>query len=146
MCDLEIKLINDGKLPSRATDGSAGLDLYANNDEDIIIKPGEVKLVSTGVCVKFNKQFVIDVRSRSGLSAKNNIFILNSPGTIDSDYRGEIKCILANFGKEDFIVKRYMRIAQMVMLKCYYPDIIIKNDLSLDKDRNNNGFGSTGIY
>jgi len=118
---IEIKRLNkndtDIVLPSYQTSGSAGMDVCAAIDNPIIIKSGSTKLIPTGLAIALPTGFECQVRSRSGLAAKQNVFVLNSPGTIDSDYRGEIKVIIANFGEEDFIINRGDRIAQLVIAK-----------------------------
>ena len=103
------------ELPSYKTNGASGMDLMAWIDNPIILKPGTSCLVPTGISVAFPQEYEIQVRPRSGLAAKNNISVLNTPGTIDSDYRGEIKIILFNHGNEDFIINNKDRIAQMVL-------------------------------
>lgn len=134
---------NDLPLPHYKTEGSAGMDLYAATDESIVIEAGKVKLVPTGIAFAMPVGYECQIRSRSGLSLKNGIFGLNSPGTIDSDYRGEIKVILANFSDEDFTVKRGDRIAQMVFAK---HEIVKWEEVQTldDTSRGEGGFGSTG--
>ena len=134
---------SDIPLPHYATDGSAGMDVRAAIDDDIILKSGQVNLIPTNLKVEIPEGFEIQVRPRSGLAAKHGIGILNSPGTIDSDYRGEVKVILFNFGKEDFIIKRGDRIAQMVLSKFYTAELNEQEDLS-DSSRGEGGFGHTG--
>lgn len=130
-------------LPSYATQGSAGMDLYAAVHEDVIIPPKGIHLVPTGYRIELPEGYEAQIRPRSGLALKNNIGILNSPGTIDSDYRGEIKVILKNFGDEKFIIKRGDRIAQMIIA----PYIRISWDEveSIDDTyRGSGGFGHSG--
>ncbi len=130
-------------LPSYATQGSAGMDLYAAVREDVIIPPKGIHLVPTGYRIELPEGYEAQIRPRSGLALKNNIGILNSPGTIDSDYRGEIKVILKNFGDEKFIIKRGDRIAQMIIA----PYIRISWDEveSIDDTyRGSGGFGHSG--
>lgn len=130
-------------LPSYATKRSAGLDLYAANDEDIIISPGEVKIISTGIAISLPNGFEAQIRPRSGLAAKHGVTVLNSPGTIDADYRGEIKVVMINHGTQDFIVEKATRIAQMVIAK--YEAISWQEVESLETtQRGEQGFGSTG--
>lgn len=131
-------------LPKYATDGSAGFDLKARTDEDIIVKPNEIKLIKTGLAFELPEGYEGQIRSRSGLALKNGIFVLNSPGTIDSDYRGEIGIILANFGNKDFIISDEMRIAQMIISKYEKVSLIEISDLN-STNRGTGGFGSTGI-
>lgn len=131
-------------LPSYATLGSAGFDLHAVIENDIIIKSQERELVHTGIAIALPDGYEAQIRSRSGLAFKNGIVVLNSPGTIDSDYRGEIMVILYNTGKEDFIVQRGMRIAQMVVQRYEKVEFDIVSSLS-ETVRNLGGFGSTGL-
>lgn len=144
---VEIKLLEHSinLLPKYATDFSSGMDLYSANIEDIIIHPNETVLIPTGISIALPHMFEAQIRPRSGLAIKNNITVLNTPGTIDEDYRGEIKVILINHGKFDFIVKRGMKIAQMVINK-YYKILEWKEVSNLSETiRNFNGFGSSGI-
>jgi len=134
---------NDIPLPEYATEGSSGLDLRAAVENDFIIEKGKVALVPTNLRVEIPLGYEIQVRPRSGLAAKNGIGVLNSPGTIDSDYRGEIKIILFNFGSEDFIIKRGDRIAQMVLAKVYKMNLEETHDLN-GSERGAGGFGHTG--
>ncbi len=134
---------NDLPLPHYATDQSAGMDLAAAIDSDLIIKAGEVQIVPTGVALGLPRGTEAQIRPRSGLAAKNSITVLNSPGTIDADYRGELKVILINHGKTDFTITRGMRIAQMVIAK--YEHVVLEEVESLDETtRGVSGFGSTG--
>ena len=129
-------------LPEYKTDGSSGMDLMANVEQTVKILPGEKKIISTGIMLAIPEQYEIQIRPRSGLAAKNGISVLNTPGTIDSDYRGEIKIILINLGKNIFKIKKNDRIAQMIVRP------IIKVELeeveSLPETvRGKGGFGST---
>lgn len=135
---------NDIPLPAYSTEGSSGMDLRAAVEDKIIIKPLETVLIPTNLAVEIPKGFEGQVRPRSGLAAKNSVTILNTPGTIDSDYRGEIKIILTNFGKEDFTVNRGDRIAQLVITRIERVEIIESNELEETK-RNEGGFGHTGL-
>ena len=130
-------------LPEYATEGSSGLDLRASVETEMKIEKGKVGLVPTNLKVEIPVGYEIQIRPRSGLAAKNGIGVLNSPGTIDSDYRGEIKVILFNFSEEDFIIKRGDRIAQMIVAKVYRADLIITDELNESK-RGDGGFGHTG--
>jgi len=145
--DVKIQRIDESfldiPLPEYATQGSSGLDIRAAVENEFIISAGKVGLVPTNIRVEIPEGFEIQVRPRSGLAAKYGIGILNSPGTIDSDYRGEIKVILFNFGNEDFIIKRGDRIAQMVITKIFRANFIESNALNESK-RNDGGFGHTG--
>ena len=137
------KLHKSVKLPVYKTDGASGMDLIAFLKEPIKIKVNTSALIPTGLSVAFSEDYEIQIRPRSGLAAKNNITVLNTPGTIDSDFRGEIKVILFNHGNEDFIVNDGDRIAQMVLL----PVIKIKleeTDNLPETIRGEGGFGSTG--
>lgn len=142
---LTINIINKSSnpLPEYQTSGSSAVDLYANNNEPITIKKGEISLIPTGIYISIPKYYEAQIRSRSGLAINHGIFCLNSPGTIDSDYRGEIKVILASFVKDKFIVNCGDRIAQMVFAKV---EIVGFNKVdSLDKtSRQAGGFGSSG--
>lgn len=131
-------------LPEYKSQGSAGMDICANIDEDIIIEPGGIALVPTGFAIALPDGYECQVRTRSGLALKYGIFALNSPGTIDSDYRGEIKIILANFGKEPFRISRGDRIAQLVVAKYERVDWV-ETDTLPTSQRGEGGFGSTGI-
>lgn len=134
---------SDIQLPEYATEGSSGLDLRAAVDIEMKIEKGKVGLVPTNLRVEIPIGYEIQIRPRSGLAAKNGIGVLNSPGTIDSDYRGEIKVILFNFGEEDFIIKRGDRIAQMVLSKVYRANLIVADELN-NSVRGEGGFGHTG--
>ncbi|WP_341753623.1 dUTP diphosphatase [Candidatus Tisiphia endosymbiont of Dioctria rufipes] len=128
-----------------ATEHSAGMDLVAANIEPITIKPQEVKLVPTGICIALPSHLEAQIRPRSGLALKHGVTVLNSPGTIDADYRGEIKVILINHAQEDFIIERGMKIAQMVIAR--YEQILWDEVDSLDEtSRGLGGFGSTGKF
>lgn len=148
LVNIKFKKINDNfsdiQLPEYATEGSAGMDIRAAVSEQVIIEPGKIELIPTNLQVEIPEGFELQVRPRSGLAINNGIGILNSPGTIDSDYRGEIKIILINLGKEPFIVKRGDRIAQLVLSKYYRAEIEIADELTESK-RNSGGFGHTGI-
>lgn len=144
---LNIKRIShdfdDIELPHYATSGSAGMDIRAAVHNEIILKSGKTILVPTNICVELPEGFEIQVRPRSGLAINHSIGILNSPGTIDSDYRGEIKIILFNFGEEDFIIKRGDRIAQLIISKVYRAALNEIAELNTT-DRGSGGFGHTG--
>ena len=131
------------ELPSYKTNGASGMDLMAWIDNPIILKPGTSCLVPTGISVAFPQEYEIQVRPRSGLAAKNNISVLNTPGTIDSDYRGEIKIILFNHGNENFLINNKDRIAQMVLTPIVKMQLEETNELP-DTKRGKGGFGSTG--
>ena len=137
------KLKSSVKLPSYETSGASGMDLMAYIDKSIELKPGESCLVPTGLSVAFPEEYEIQIRPRSGLAAKNNISVLNTPGTIDSDYRGEIKVILFNHGKKNFKINNNDRIAQMILTPVIKMDLEEKNELPVSI-RGVGGFGSTG--
>ena len=143
MLEVQIKRIDsNAKIPKRMTEHSAGYDLYSSNPQDIILKTGEVKLISTGIAISLPAGYEAQVRPRSGLAAKHEIGILNAPGTIDADYRGEVKVILFNFGKKDFMIKPQTRIAQMVIAKHENVDFIEIEGLD-ETERGSGGFGHT---
>ena len=130
-------------LPRYETEGSSGMDLSANINSNIEIEPGDSTIIPTGISVSIPKNFEIQIRPRSGLAAKNQISVLNTPGTIDADYRGEIKVILINLGKKKFVLEKGSRIAQMVL--CPIAKAKIREVENLEKtDRGTGGFGSTG--
>jgi len=135
---------NDLPLPHYATEGSAGMDIYAAIDSPIIIEPNSTVLIPTSIAISLPIGFECQVRSRSGLAAKHGIFALNAPGTIDSDYRGEIKIILSNFSKEPFVINRGDRIAQLVIARFEKIEWEILDKLD-ETSRGSGGFGSTGI-
>ena len=135
----------DLPLPNYASDGAAGMDVCAAVDQPMTLSAGKVVMVPTGLCVAIPRGYEMQVRSRSGLAAKQGVFALNSPGTIDSDYRGEIKVILANFSDADVVIERGMRIAQLVVAQ----HATVQWDVveSLDETRRGEGgFGSTGVH
>lgn len=134
---------NDIPLPSYSTSGSSGLDIRAAVADEVIIPAGELKLIPTNLSVEIPEGFEIQVRPRSGLASKYGIAVLNSPGTIDSDYRGEIKIILMNLSREDFKILRGDRIAQLVVSKVYKADFIVSENLE-ESLRGSGGFGHTG--
>ena len=138
------KISKKAKIPKYETDGASGLDISACLEKKIIIKPGEKYIVPTGIAVAIEKNYEIQIRPRSGLAAKNSISVLNSPGTIDSDYRGEIKVILINLGNNNFEITDGLRIAQMVLCPVIKASIEEVQDLSAT-DRGEGGFGSTGV-
>lgn len=146
MTILKIKKLENGKdlaLPKYETSGSAGMDLLAAIADPITLKPSEIKLVPTGIAIALEKGFEAQVRPRSGLALKNGITVLNTPGTIDSDYRGEVCVILINHSKVDFVITRGMRIAQIVIAK--HEQAQIEEVENLDETvRGVGGFGSTG--
>ena len=131
------------KLPDYKTSGSSGMDLVAYIKNKITINPGKTAIIPTGIAVAIPKNYEIQIRPRSGLAAKNGITVLNTPGTIDADYRGEIKIILINLSKKSFVVKSGDRIAQMIL--CPVAKGRLKEVKNLPKTvRGKGGFGSTG--
>jgi dUTP pyrophosphatase len=145
--DLPIKILNTSsntQIPVYGTQHSAGFDLAASLTQDLVIAPGEIQIIPTGLAIAVPIGFEAQIRPRSGLAAKNGITVLNTPGTIDADYRGEIKVILINHGKETFIVTNGMRIAQMVIAKHEVAEFRVVEDLE-HTERGAKGFGSTGL-
>jgi dUTP pyrophosphatase len=143
MIQVKIVLKDGALIPEYQTEGAAGADVYAMLDEPVIIKQAETALIPTGIFLEIPEGYEAQIRPRSGLALKNGITLLNSPGTIDSDYRGEVKIIMSNFGKEPFTVTNGMRIAQMVFSRVYRGDFIVAEDLKNTK-RNDGGFGHSG--
>ena len=138
------RLSRNVELPKYETSGSSGMDLSANIDTKIKIEPGKTSIIPTGISLSIPKNFEVQIRPRSGLAAKNQVSVLNTPGTIDADYRGELKVILINLGNSTFTVEKGARIAQMVL--CPIVKAKIREVESLDQtDRGSGGFGSTGV-
>ncbi len=144
---MQIKIINKSQhdLPNYETIASAGMDLRANLSEPITLKPLGRTIVKTGLFIELPKGYEAQVRPRSGLAAKKGITVLNSPGTVDADYRGEIGVILVNLSNEDFVVENGERIAQLVIAKHERAEWIEVAELS-ETSRGAGGFGSTGIH
>ena len=137
------RLSSEVQLPSYKTPGASGMDLMACLKSSVTIKPKTSSLIPTGLSIAFSEEYEIQIRPRSGLAAKNNISVLNTPGTIDSDYRGEIKVIVYNHGDNDFLINNGDRIAQMILMP------VVKMELEETRDlpetiRGKGGFGSTG--
>ena len=133
----------DVPLPQYATEGSAGMDIYAVVADDVTLQPGETALIPAGFSIEIPRGYEAQIRPRSGLAIKHQVGILNSPGTIDSDYRGEVKIVLSNFGKSVFMVKRGDRIAQMIISN--YTKVVWNEVDTLDTTaRGAGGFGHTG--
>jgi dUTP pyrophosphatase len=132
-------------LPFYATEGAAGADIRASLPEkkSLIVKPGERVLVPTGLCMEIPLGYEVQVRPRSGLSLKSPLMVVNSPGTIDCDYRGEVNIIIGNFGKEDYVIEHGLRIAQLVLAPVTQALYVTADSLS-DTQRGAGGFGSTG--
>jgi dUTP pyrophosphatase len=131
------------KLPAYKTSGSSGMDLAAYIKKKIIIKPGKTVMIPTGITLAIPRNYEIQIRPRSGLAAKKNISVLNTPGTVDSDYRGEIKIILINLSKNPFVVKSGDRVAQMILCPVMKAKLKETKNLPIS-GRNRGGFGSTG--
>ena len=144
MVKVLVKKLNPSvKLPSYKTNGASGMDLMAFIEKPINLEPGKSCIIPTGLSVAFPKEYEIQIRPRSGLAAKNNISVLNTPGTIDSDYRGELKIILFNHSSENFIINNNERIAQMILAPTIKMELEETNELP-KSIRGKRGFGSTG--
>jgi len=143
---LKIKRSKNSNLPLPAyeTDGSAGMDIRASLDDDVILEPGDIKLIPTGISVSIPMGYEGQIRPRSGLALKHGIGMVNSPGTIDSDYRGEVGIIMANYGKKSFTIKHGDRIAQMIITRICHAVIEEVSELNSTK-RGQGGFGHSGI-
>ncbi len=135
---------NDMPLPSYGSEGSSGMDIRASVKEPVVLKPGEIRLIPTGLTVSIPRGYEGQIRPRSGLALKYGIGIVNSPGTIDSDYRGEICIIVINWGEQPFTIRRGDRIAQMVFAKVFKADIIEVDELDYTQ-RGVGGFGHSGV-
>ena len=134
-------------LPRYMTEHSSGMDLFASIDTDVIIQPGGYALIPTGIKIEIPTGYEAQIRPRSGLAYKYGVTILNSPGTVDSDYRGEIKVIMINHGREPFKVKKQMRIAQLVITRVVHAEIeeVEMTEELNESNRSEGGFGHTGI-
>ena len=144
MIKIKIQLSGTAAIPEYQSQGSAGADICADVDEPIILSPGKTKLIPTGIFMEIPEGYEGQIRPRSGLALKHGITVLNSPGTIDSDYRGEIKIILTNLGEEDFKIEKGMRIAQVIFARVFRGEFIQVEKLNTT-DRNEGGFGHSGI-
>jgi len=133
----------DLPLPKYQSDAASGMDLVAANVEDVVLEPGEIRLIPTGLHISVPAGYEAQVRPRSGLALKHGIIVVNSPGTIDADYRGEVGVILGNLGREPFVVKRGTRIAQMVVTRVAHAKWVQVDKLD-DTSRGRGGFGHTG--
>lgn len=143
--EMKVKIISTtGELPQYQTEGSAGMDLTANIDDPIILNPNSRVLIKTGISIELPKGYEAQIRPRSGLALKHGITVLNAPGTIDSDYRGEIGVILHNVAREDFVINKGDRIAQMVIAR-YQRVKWDRVDQLESSDRGQGGLGSTGV-
>ncbi len=134
----------DLPLPRYMSEGASGMDLVAAVREEVALRPGEVKLIPTGIHVAVPPGFEAQVRPRSGLALKHGVTVLNAPGTVDSDYRAEVGVVLANLGREAFVVRRGMRVAQMVVARVCQAQLVEVEELS-GTERQWGGFGSTGV-
>ena len=143
ICRLRPESEADIPLPRYKTAQSGGMDVYAANPDDWLLGPGEIKLVPTGFAMALAQGFEAQVRPRSGLAIKHGITLINSPGTIDADYRGEVKIGLINHGSAPFVIHRRARIAQMVIQRVHQADLRVVDQLDVT-ERNDGGFGSTG--
>jgi dUTP pyrophosphatase len=150
MAQIKVKKLNhfdnEFPLPRYETKDAAGADLRAcfENKQDFEIKPGQRVLIPTGLSFEIQPGYEVQIRPRSGLSLKTNLLVVNSPGTIDADYRGEVKIIIGNFGNDNFTIKHGDRIAQMVLAPIHQAEFSVVDELS-DTDRGAGGFGSTGV-
>ncbi|MBO7115766.1 MAG: dUTP diphosphatase [Prevotella sp.] len=143
---IQIKVVNKGhqQLPAYATPQSAGMDLRANIDEPITLHPLERRLIPTGLHIALPEGYEAQVRPRSGLALKHGLTVLNTPGTIDADYRGEIGVVLVNLSKEDFVINDGERIAQMVIARHEQADFVVVEELD-QTERGEGGYGHTGV-
>ena len=146
-CQILVKCLTHHEglnLPSYSSEGSSGMDLSAAIDCDVVLAPGERALIPTGIAISLPRGYEAQIRPRSGLALKNGIGLLNSPGTIDSDYRGEIQIILINLGQEPFVIKRGLRIAQIIVSQYVRATFKVVEELDVTI-RNTGGFGHTGL-
>lgn len=144
MVTIKINLSPGASIPTYQSSGASGADIYAHVENPVSIRPGCIELIPTGLHVEIPEGYEAQIRPRSGLALKHGITLINTPGTIDSDYRGEIKIIMGNFGKESFTVMPGMRIAQMVIASVFRAEFSITHELETTK-RNDGGFGHSGI-
>ena len=143
---VNIQVLNKSvKIPEYQSRDASGFDLTAYVKDNFIIKPKEYQIIPTGLIMEIPKGYEGQIRPRSGLAAKNGITVLNSPGTIDSDYRGEIKIILINLGIKEFLILPGMRVAQMVISPTTQAELNVFTEIKSDTNRGNKGFGSTGL-
>ena len=144
MVNIKVRADDEELLPRYMSAGAAGADVKSSSSDPIEILPGQVALIPTGLYFEIPEGYEIQVRPRSGLAVKNSVTVLNTPGTIDSDYRGELKLIMINHGKEPFIVTKGMRMAQIVVAKVYQAQFSLEAELSATA-RGENRFGHTGL-
>ncbi len=133
----------DLPVPRYATSGSSGVDLYADVNEEIVLLPGDIKLISAGIYISIPEGYEAEIRPRSGLALKHGVSLVNTPGTIDSDYRGLVNLIMINHGKEPFVIRRADRVAQMIIKEVARAEIEVTENLD-DTIRSHGGFGHTG--
>ena len=143
--DVLVEYFGSFELPDYKTNGAAGIDLPAELDEPIILKPMDFRLIKTGLKIALPYGLEAQVRSRSGLALKHGIVVLNAPGTIDADYRGEIGVIIANFSKEDFVINPGDRIAQLVISRHVTMNAVVVDKIPNDTERGDGGYGHTGM-
>jgi dUTP pyrophosphatase len=139
-----IKLNKNASVPVNGTEFSAGADLRASIESDVTINPGQTEVVGTGIAIEIPNGYFGMICPRSGLSLKHGITLLNSPGIIDSDYRGEIKCIIINHSNTNFTIENGMRIAQIIVME-YKKPVWVESEVLQDSIRGSSGFGSTGL-
>lgn len=144
MVSIKIHVQPGATIPSYQSRGASGADICAFLNEPVPLQPGDTKLIPTGIMLEIPEGYEAQIRPRSGLAINHGITLLNTPGTIDSDYRGEIKIIVSNLGKKEFLITNGMRIAQMVFNKIYKGNFIVTSDLS-ETTRNDGGFGHSGV-
>jgi len=144
MISIKIHMREGAQIPGYQSNGASGADICALMENPYTLKPGETALIPTGIAIELPYGYEAQIRPRSGLAIKHGITLLNTPGTIDSDYRGEIKIIITNCGRNDFIITNGMRIAQMVFNKIYRGNFIVSDSLN-ETERNDGGFGHSGI-
>ena len=135
---------DSNELPGYSSELASGADIRANNEEPITMAPGKRELIPTGIYLQIPAGFEAQVRPRSGLAIKHGVMVLNTPGTIDADYRGEVKIILGNLGEKEFVVNKSDRIAQLVFAPVYQAEFVLQKELE-ETVRGSGGFGSTGI-
>ncbi len=135
---------NDLPLPAYESEGSSGMDIRADVKDPVLLNPSEIKLIPTGFALSVPHGYEVQIRPRSGLALKHGVGLVNSPGTIDSDYRGEVGIIMTNWGPEPFTIKRGDRIAQMIVSRVFQADLVETEDLD-DTSRGQGGFGHTGV-
>ncbi len=144
MVTIKIHAEPGARIPAYQSRGASGADIFAFIPDSVALQPGDTKLIPTGITMEIPEGYEAQIRPRSGLALNHGITLLNTPGTIDSDYRGEIKIIVTNLGKKVFSIENGMRIAQMVFNKTYKGDFIIAGELS-ETDRHDGGFGHSGV-